>query len=366
MPKIVKVLVVDDSALARTFITKGLSAYKDKIEIIGTAIDAMDAKSKILTLKPDVVTIDVEMPGMNGIDFVKNFLPTHPIPVILVSSLNIRIFEALSAGAIDFVKKPDGVEKNANFIKNLSEKIVVASFANVRQRTAAASVPTDDVAMQKQQDNQKPFKHTPFGNMLPQIKQGVDLDNLFVAIGASAGGTEATTTVLNMLPKDMPPIIVVQHMPAGFTKMYADSLNRTCELEVYEAENGMEIKRGHAYIAPAELQTRVEYRGGKYYFSCKYGEKVSGHRPSVDAFFYSVAQVVKRKVIGVILTGMGSDGAQGLLEMRKHGAYTIGQNEETCVVYGMPKVAFNIGAVGVQVGIEDVAKTIIKGINASC
>ncbi len=362
MGKIINVLVVDDSALARNFITNGLAQRSDIIKVVGTAVDADDARVKILSLKPDVVTIDVEMPKVNGIDFVKSFLPEYPIPFVLVSSLNIRIFEALSAGAVDFVKKPDGVEKKESFLKNLTEKIVVASCANVKRRIEAKKSVADTQAALRQTTVAKKIEAPTVA--LPKICATADIDSVFIAIGASAGGTEATTRILNMLPPVMPPIVVVQHMPAGFTKMYADTLNRTCALNVQEAADGMEIKQSNVYIAPAELQSRVKVIGGKYVFSCEHGEKVSGHRPSVDAFFLSVAQNVKCKTIGVILTGMGSDGAEGLLEMRKKGAYTIGQNEETCVVYGMPKVAFNLGAVQHQVAKIDVAKMIITGINS--
>ncbi len=360
----IRVLIVDDSALARNFIMNGLSAQKGHIDVIGTAVDAQDAKTKILALNPDVVTIDVEMPGMNGIDFVKSFLPEHPIPVILVSSLNIRIFEALQAGAVDFVKKPDGINKNESFFKHLTEKIVVASCANIRKRGAlplrnnTIKAPATSV-LQRKKNVLKPVSSI----LMPDVKPDVNLDNIIIAIGASAGGTEATTHVLNMMPSVMPPIIVVQHMPAGFTKMYADALNRTCALNVFEAEDGLELKNGCVFVAPAEKQTRITCKNGSYYFSCEYGEKVSGHRPSVDALFHSMASNVKCRMIGVILTGMGSDGAKGLLEMRKKGAQTIGQNEETCVVYGMPKVAYNIGAVEMQVSKDDVARTIIKCIN---
>ncbi len=364
MAKIINVLVVDDSALARNFITLGLAQYSDIIKVIGTAVDAQDAENKIIALKPDVVTLDVEMPKLSGIDFVKAFLPKHPIPFVLVSSLNIRIFEALSAGAVDFVKKPDGVQSKEIFIKNLTEKIVVASCANVKRRIEAKIQSSTSSTLQKTDTVQKITEQQTVLPTLPRINASADLDNVLIAIGASAGGTEATTRILNRLPSVMPPIVVVQHMPAGFTKMYADSLNRTCTLNVCEAENGMALKAGYVYVAPAELQTRIKNIGGKYFFNCEYGEKVSGHRPSVDAFFLSVAQNVKCNTIGVILTGMGSDGAKGLLEMRNKGAYTIGQNEDTCVVYGMPKVAYNIGAVKYQVAKDDVAKMLITGINS--
>ena len=336
--KKIRVLVVDDSALARNLIIQGLSAHP-RMEIVGYAINTLDAKQKIPRLKPDVVTMDVEMPGQSGIDFLKEYLPANPVPVILCSSLNLKVFDALNAGAVDFVRKPDVQESKEVFISNLTQKVLVASMA--RPRSAPLRSPSRAVAT-------------------PNLGGGPALDRVLVGLGASTGGTEATLEVMRRLPADIPPMVIVQHMPKGFTQMYADRLNRICKMEVREAKNGDELHRGLALVAPADLQCRVVRIGEKYTVSCTPGEKVSGHRPSVDAMFHSMAEVVRCKMVGIIMTGMGQDGAAGLLEMRKKGAYTIGQDKESSVVYGMPMVANDIGAVCIQASCDNVANVLLR------
>ena len=336
--KKIRVLVVDDSALARNLIIQGLSAHP-RMEIVGYAINTLDAKQKIPRLKPDVVTMDVEMPGQSGIDFLKEYLPANPVPVILCSSLNLKVFDALNAGAVDFVRKPDVQERQEVFITNLTQKVLVASMA--RPRSAPLRSPSIAVAT-------------------PNLGGGPALDRVLVGLGASTGGTEATLEVMRRLPADIPPMVIVQHMPKGFTQMYADRLNRICKMEVREAKNGDELHRGLALVAPADLQCRVVRIGEKYTVSCTPGEKVSGHRPSVDAMFHSMAEVVRCKMVGIIMTGMGQDGAAGLLEMRKKGAYTIGQDKESSVVYGMPMVANDIGAVCIQASCDNVANVLLR------
>ena len=336
--KKIRVMVVDDSALARDLIIQGLSAHP-RMEVIGYAINTLDAKQKIPRLKPDVVTMDVEMPGQSGIDFLKEYLPTNPVPVILVSSLNLKVFDALNAGAVDFVRKPDVQESKEAFIANLTQKVLVASMAKPR----SAPLRSPSVAVDT-----------------PILGGGPALDRVLVGLGASTGGTEATLEVMRRLPADIPPMVIVQHMPKGFTQMYADRLNRICKMEVREARNGDELRRGLALVAPADLQCRVVRIGEKYTVSCTQGEKVSGHRPSVDAMFHSMADVVRCKMVGIIMTGMGQDGAAGLLEMRKKGAYTIGQDKESSVVYGMPMVANDIGAVCIQASCENVANVLLR------
>ncbi|WP_300606060.1 chemotaxis-specific protein-glutamate methyltransferase CheB [uncultured Oscillibacter sp.] len=336
--KKIRVLVVDDSALARNLIIQGLSAHP-RVEIVGYAINTLDAKQKIPRLKPDVVTMDVEMPGQSGIDFLKEYLPANPVPVILCSSLNLKVFDALNAGAVDFVRKPDVQESKEVFISNLTQKVLVASMA--RPRSAPLRSPSIAVAT-------------------PNLGGGPALDRVLVGLGASTGGTEATLEVMRRLPADIPPMVIVQHMPKGFTQMYADRLNRICKMEVREAKNGDELHRGLALVAPADLQCRMVRIGEKYTVSCTPGEKVSGHRPSVDAMFHSMAEVVRCKMVGIIMTGMGQDGAAGLLEMRKKGAYTIGQDKESSVVYGMPMVANDIGAVCIQASCDNVANVLLR------
>ncbi len=337
--KKIRVLIVDDSVLARTMLTPGL-AKTPRIEIVGTAFNAVDAMAKIPQLKPDVISSDIEMPGMNGMEFLKQLLPKYPLPVILVSSLNLRVFDALSAGAVDFVRKPEP-GKNDAFIAALSQKIIAAAGAKVR--TTPASITQ--------------------AGPVPLLGAKPGLDRVIIGLGASTGGTEATLEVLKRLPADIPGMVITQHMPTGFTKMYAERLNRLCNMEVREAKDGDEIHRGLALLAPADLQMRVVRSGVKYFVSCKPGEKVSGHRPSVDALCFSMAEQVKWKMVGIIMTGMGRDGADGLLAMRKAGAYTIGQDKESCVVYGMPMVAQNIGAVQIQASCENISSVLLRQLN---
>ena len=337
--KKIRVMIVDDSLLARRIIRDGLSAYSN-MEIVGEAGNAAEARAKLPLLRPDVMTLDVEMPGMNGIDFVKSLLPQHPVPIILVSSLNLRVFDAMAVGAVDFVRKPETVGANQRFIEALANKIVVASCARIRRSQMATA---------------------PAVGRLPLMAQGVK--ETIIAIGASTGGTEATLEVIKRLPADTPGIVVVQHMPPGFTKMYADRLDKICAMKVKEAENGDTIERGRVLIAPGDKQMRVVRTGNRYTVSCQFGEKVSGHCPSVDVLFHSVAQSVRCRTVGIILTGMGRDGADGLLDMRRHGAYTIGQDKESSVVYGMPMVAHDIGAVVQQAACENIAAVLLRHLN---
>ncbi len=337
--KPIRVMVIDDSPLARNLISKGLAAHP-RIEVVGYAINTIDAKQKIPRLNPDVLTLDVEMPEQSGIEFLKQYISVYPIPVVLCSSLNIKVFDALDAGAVDFIKKPSNHNENAAFVTALTQKVIVAANAKVRRhpQTVPSVQTTHDISMLGKA----------FAN------------DVIIGLGASTGGTEATLEIMKRLPADIPGMVIVQHMPPGFTKMYAERVNRLCKMEVREAQNGDEIKRGVAYIAPADFQTSVVRIGNRYTLSCKQGERVSGHRPSVDVLFYSMSEAVKCKMVGIILTGMGQDGAAGLLAMRKKGAYTIGQDEESCIVYGMPKVAHDIGAVGVQAPCDQIADILLR------
>ena len=337
--KPIRVMVIDDSVLARTMITQGL-AKNNRIEIVGTAFNAQDAMAKVPQLKPDVITSDVEMPGMSGIDFLKQLLPRYPLPVILVSSLDLRVFDALSAGAVDFVRKPEPGQNEA-FIAGLTQKVLSAAGAKVR-RAPVAPAPMGAARL---------------------LGARPAMDKVIIGLGASTGGTEATLEVLKRLPADIPGMLIVQHMPTGFTQMYAERLNRLCQMEVREAKHGDEIRRGLALLAPADYQMRVVRSGTRYTVSVQSGEKVSGHRPSVDALFFSMAEQVRCKMVGIIMTGMGRDGADGLLQMRKAGAYTIGQDKESCVVYGMPMVAYNIGAVQIQASCENISNVLLRQLS---
>lgn len=344
--KKIKVLVVDDSALFRQMIIQHLSAQPN-IEVVGYAINAFDARQKIPRLRPDVITMDVEMPGMNGIEFLKQLLPTNPLPVILVSSLNLSVFDALSAGAVDFVRKPDMSQSNSKelFFSALASKVHTASVAKVRIGRSAPAAPEPQAA----------GKPMPF----PPLSRNV-LDSTIIGIGASTGGTEATLAVLKELPADIPGIVITQHMPEGFTTMYAQRLNRLCAMEVREAKNGDAIRPGLALLAPGGLQMEVIRSASGYTVQCKQAEKVSGHAPSVDVLFSSIAKNVSIRKVGIIMTGMGRDGADGLLRMRQKGAFTIGQDKESCVVYGMPMVAYNIGAVCTQASCNNISSVLMN------
>ncbi|MCL1809360.1 MAG: chemotaxis response regulator protein-glutamate methylesterase [Clostridiales bacterium] len=340
-----RVLIVDDSIFFRRFLTDKLSAFPS-IEIVGYATNALEAKYAIPRIKPDVVTLDVEMPGMSGIELLRLIMSDFPVPVVLVSAVNMNVFDALSAGAVDFVKKPDADVPGApqRFIQELADKIAIAKNAHLRSpgrlaaQTVQAQVPQSAII-------------------------GMRSKSVLIAIGASTGGTEATLVVLKGLPKNTPGIVVVQHMPPGFTKMYADRLNGICPMEVREAKDGDRVQQGLCLIAPGDLQMQVVHSGTYYAVKCFKGEKVSGHCPSVDVMFHSVAETAGRNSVGIIMTGMGKDGAEGLLHMRKNGAFTIGQDEESCVVYGMPMVAFNIGAVAKQAPCEGISQVLKAHLN---
>lgn len=346
MQKKIRVFVVDDSLLFRKLLIDNLSKYAE-IEIIGSAVDAFDAMNKIPRLQPDVVTLDVEMPKMTGIEFVKQLMPKCPVPVILVSSLNLSVFDALAAGAVDFVRKPDMDRvKVTSFIASLIVKIRIASIAKVRTPAAApASVPAHPSGIVTRINN-------------PSLK----LNSFVIAIGASTGGTEATLSVLKELPEDTPGIVVVQHMPEGFTKMYAERLNRICKMRVREAKNDDMVERGLVLIAPGNYQMRVVKCGMRYAVKCTKEAKVSGHMPSVDVLFTSMADNVLEGM-GLILTGMGMDGAKGLLKMHNRGFHTIGQSKESCVVYGMPMEAKKLGAVDIEMPLEKMPGAIIGHVN---
>lgn len=356
MQKKIKVLVVDDSVFFRQMLIQDLQKQTN-IELVGYATSAFDARAKVPALKPDVITMDVEMPGLSGIDFLKELLPKHPIPVILVSSLNLTVFDALEAGAVDFVQKPNmGKDYSVNnFFTMLHSKIYIASRAKVKppqqaqpqQQRKGVSVPAFTFA-----------RKASAASAGSKLSQNV-LNTKIIAIGASTGGTEATLEVLRQLPAEIPGIIVTQHMPPGFTKMYAERLDRICKMEVKEAENGDRIRKGLALIAPGALQMQVEKDIYGFYVVCKDGEKVNGHRPSVDVLFNSVAKKIGKNAIGIIMTGMGRDGASGLLEMRNAGCYTIGQDKDSCVVYGMPMVAQQIGAVCVQASCTNIPNVLM-------
>jgi two-component system chemotaxis response regulator CheB len=330
----IKVLVVDDSLMFREVMAKGIG-QDPNIEMVITAGDPFEAKEIIEKYAPDVITLDVEMPKMNGIEFLKSMMPQYPLPVIVVSAVNQSVFEAIKYGAVDFVSKPQPhcEESIQGFIADLVLKIRVAATAKVRTGKNLLQVESVQGKINKTQ-------------------------NRVIAIGASTGGTEAVLEILKTFSPQMPPTLVVQHMPPVFTKLYAERINDICEVEVREAKAGDRLYRGLVLIAPGMYHLSLKRDAKGYFVDCFEAEKVNGHCPSVDVLFKSVADCCGSGAIGVILTGMGQDGAAGLLEMKKKGAKTIGQNEETAVVYGMPKVAFEIGAVEKQAALNEIPQLI--------
>ncbi len=332
--KTIKVLVVEDSLLFRELLVQNLN-NDPALSVVAVANDPFEARDAIIKYKPDVMTLDLELPKMSGLEFLRKLMPQYPIPVVVISSLSDKVFDALNAGAVDFVAKPAGAnaEKLAEFIRNeLPVKVKIASVAKLSN-----------------------WKKEPL-EMPSQQLSNKDKD-LIVAIGASTGGTEAIAKVVKAFDTDIPGTVVVQHMPPGFTEMYAKRLNEESKVVVKEAKNGDFVLPGQVLIAPGgDSHMKLIKVNGNYQVVIKPGPKVNGHCPSVDVLFDSVASVAGDRAVGIILTGMGGDGAKGLLNMRKAGARTIGQDESTCVVYGMPGVAYNLGAVEYQEKLPDIVK----------
>ncbi len=351
----IRVLIVDDSLFFRTSLER-LLKQDPSIEIVGMAYDAMDAMEKIQRLRPTVVTLDVEMPKMNGIDFLKKLLPVHRVPVVVVSSAPIQVFDALSAGAVDFVRKPEIKNPNdfAAFAKDLAEAIKEASIATVRL-PRPQTAPTPASAKPAPAASARPAAG--FGAKKPGGALG--RKDTVIALGASTGGTEATIAVVKNLPADTPGIVIVQHMPPVFTNMYAQRLNRICNMRAVEATDMERVEQGKIIIGAGEYHLRLMRDAQGYYVTSRPGEKVSGHCPSVDVLFDSVATAAGPNAIGILLTGMGQDGANGLLHMRRRGAYTIGQDQSTCVVYGMPMVAYELGAVQKQLPVDQITDDVV-------
>jgi two-component system chemotaxis response regulator CheB len=333
-------LIVDDSAIVRKILTETISAQPD-LEVVGTAPDALVARDKILALQPDVVTLDLEMPGMSGLEFLKRIVQFRPMPVVIISSLTQAScetsLEALRLGAVEVLAKPGGPYSIGELREILPQKL----------RHAAAAQVTKKVAV-------------PMTRIEPALVVPGLLQDRIVAIGASTGGTEAVHQVLRGMPQNTPPIVMTQHIPKPFSTAFAARLNRVCSFEVREAEDGDELKQGLALLAPGDRHMVVRRHGLGYRVELIDGPKVCYQKPSVDVMFSSVAQAVGNRGIGVLLTGMGTDGAQGLLRMREAGARTIAQDEETCVVYGMPREAARLGAAERVLGLPGIADGIMQ------
>lgn len=358
--KKIRLLIVDDSIFFREFLSRSLRG-DPVIEVVGAAADAFEAEKKLEELHPDVLTLDMEMPKMRGADFLRTVLVKHPsAKAVVISAIPNNVFEALQAGAVDFVSKPNtrpGFDNEA-FVKEAVSKIKIASNSIARPSPAPQAAPPRQPQQTVTDTARRAVEAT--RAVMPPARLVHTNPKTVVAIGASTGGTEAILSVIKDLPENMPGIVIVQHMPPVFTKMYAERLDRICKVSVREAQDGDRVQPGLALVATGDKQMRVKSDAKGYYVQCKGTDKVSGHCPSVDVMFESVSTTAGANAIGVILTGMGADGAKGLLAMKNAGAYTIGQDQETCVVYGMPMVAFNIGAVKDQMPLTQIGDGIIR------
>ncbi len=344
----IRVLVVDDSAIVRKVFTEELSKEND-IKVVGTAPDPYIARDKILSLKPDVVTLDIEMPRMDGITFLRKLMKHYPLPVIIVSSLTQKgsklAIEALSIGALEVISKPSAAYSVGDMSVQLADKIRAVSGVQVQMQNTKAQA-------------------SPAGKVKPASKALASTTNKIIAIGASTGGTEALRTVLTGMPVNSPGIVVVQHMPAQFTTSFAERLDSLCVMNVREAKDGDTVTNGLVLIAPGNYHMLLKRSGARYYANVKKGPLVHHQRPAADVLFKSVAQYAGANALGIILTGMGSDGAAGMVSMKEAGAVNIAQDEKSCVVFGMPKEAIKTGAVDKVVSLEHVAQTAMNMIQS--
>ncbi len=345
----IKVLIVDDSALIRSLLTEIINSEPD-LEVVGAAPNPLVARELIKQTNPDVLTLDVEMPKMDGLDFLERLMRLRPMPVVMISSLTERGSEitlrALELGAVDFVTKPklsiaEGIKEYAELI---GDKIRAASLAKIKQPVSS---------------------NKEYSAQIPKLNNPLISSEKLIIIGASTGGTEALKAFLTQLPADAPGILVAQHMPAGFTKSFSDRLNALCKIQVSEAQGGERILPGHAFIAPGHSHLLLTRSGANYVTELSNSEPVNRHKPSVDVLFDSAANVAGKNCVGVILTGMGKDGAQGMLRMREAGSYNFAQDEASCVVYGMPKEAVHLGGVHEILPLNDMPSKVLAYLAAN-
>jgi two-component system chemotaxis response regulator CheB len=346
----IKVLIVDDSALIRSLLTDIVNHQSDMVAV-GAAPDPYAARDMIRNLDPDVLTLDVEMPRMDGIDFLEKLMRLRPMPVVMVSTLTEKgsevTFRALELGAVDFVAKPkiDIAAGMQEYCNEIAEKIRAAASARLKRPASALVAPKHSADI-----------------VLPAVSNRIASTEKLIIVGASTGGTEAIKEFLVRLPPDCPGILIAQHMPEAFTRSFADRLNKLCKITVKEAGHGERVLPGHVFIAPGHSHLMLKRSGANYVTELSQAEPVNRHRPSVDVLFRSAANFAGRNAIGVILTGMGKDGAAGMLEMRRAGAHTFAQDEASCVVFGMPREAVAIGAVDEVVPLQDMAQRVLARI----
>ena len=350
----IRVLIVDDSPAIRHILQELLAGYAD-LKVVGTASDPYMAREKIKQLRPDVLTLDIEMPRMNGLEFLERLMRLRPMPVVMVSSLTERYAEitlrALELGAVDYIAKPRAGSKQslADYGDELVKKIRAAASTDVRYI----------------QSLDKTWLSRAQAPLAGKIENPIALKQRVIAIGASTGGTEAVREILTQLPDSAPPVLIVQHMPEFFTAMFARRLDQTCLLKVKEAEHNETLLMGHAYVAPGHSHIELVKQAGQYRVQLNQGALVNRHRPSVDVLFWSVAKNAGSDAVGVILTGMGQDGAPGLVAMREAGAYTIAQDEKTSVIFGMPRAAIELGGAQDVLPIREIGKNLLLRLNAT-
>lgn len=350
MNKEIKVLIVDDSAIVRKVLKENLNKYSF-INVIDTAIDPYIARDKIINNKPDVILLDIEMPRMDGLTFLKHLMKSYPIPVIIVSSLvkgnNDAVVHAMELGAVDVIPKPGGPFSTGEIVQELSEKIKCASKINISK---------------VEKINEEVRKKTL--DYKDRILSKITTTQKLITIGASTGGTSALEYLFKDFQKTFPPTIALIHMPQGFTKSFANRLNTICESTVVEAENGMKLENGHIYIAPGgESHITVKSSGSYRSIQLKPGPLYGNHRPAIDILFHSAAKYIGKNCFAVILTGMGKDGAKGIKEIHDNGGFTIAQDEESSIVFGMPKVAIELGGIDKVLPLKEITKKLLYSLN---